>query len=91
MASVSGPRASDQALGTASDRPGRLRWRLPWSLTVPVVLLLLLRLPSLFEPHWYTDEAGYANTAWLMMHGKVLYLSVWNNKPPSCSGSTSSP
>ena len=52
------------------------------SLTVPLLLLLLLRLPSLFEPHWYTDEAGYATTAWLTTHGKVLYLTVWNNKPP---------
>jgi 4-amino-4-deoxy-L-arabinose transferase-like glycosyltransferase len=49
---------------------------------VPLLLLLFLRLPSLFEPHWYTDEAGYATTAWLMTHGKVLYLTVWNNKPP---------
>lgn len=45
-------------------------------------LFALLRLPSLFEPHWYTDEAGYANTAFLSTHGKVLYLTVWNNKPP---------
>jgi len=51
-------------------------------LTVPLVLFLLLRLPSFFEPHWYTDEAGYATTAWLTTHGKVLYLTVWNNKPP---------
>ncbi len=72
--------------GAVAKRDGRAsgpsRWVPPWSLTVPVVLLLLLRLPSLFEPHWYTDEAGYANTAWLMTHGKVLYLTVWNNKPP---------
>jgi 4-amino-4-deoxy-L-arabinose transferase-like glycosyltransferase len=47
-----------------------------------LVLLLVLRLPTLFEPHWYTDEAGYATTAWLMAHGKVLYLTTWNNKPP---------
>ncbi len=54
-------------------------WR---SLTVPVVILLVLRLPTLFEPHWYTDEAGYANVAYQMAHGKVLYLTTWNNKPP---------
>lgn len=52
------------------------------SLTVPLALLLVLRLPSLFEPHWYTDEAGYATTAWMMAHGKVLFLTAWNNKPP---------
>jgi 4-amino-4-deoxy-L-arabinose transferase-like glycosyltransferase len=52
------------------------------SLTVPLLLLLVLRLPSLYEPHWYTDEAGYANVAWQMAHGKVLFLTTWNNKPP---------
>jgi 4-amino-4-deoxy-L-arabinose transferase-like glycosyltransferase len=52
------------------------------SLTVPVVLLLVLRLPSLFEPNWYTDEAGYANVAFQMAHGKILFLTTWNNKPP---------
>ncbi len=57
-------------------------WAARRSLTVPLVLLLLLRLPSLFEPHWYSDEAGYATTAWLMAHGKVLFLTTWNNKPP---------
>jgi hypothetical protein len=51
-------------------------------LTVPLLLLLVLRLPSLFEPHWYSDEAGYATTAWMTTHGKVLYLTAWNNKPP---------
>jgi 4-amino-4-deoxy-L-arabinose transferase-like glycosyltransferase len=60
----------------------RSRWRRWRSLTVPLTLLLVLRLPSLFEPHWYTDEAGYATVAWLMMHGKVLFLTTWNNKPP---------
>ncbi|MGH7757941.1 MAG: ArnT family glycosyltransferase [Candidatus Dormibacteria bacterium] len=55
---------------------------MPPSLILPLAFLVLLRLPSLFEPHWYTDEAGYANTAYLMAHGKVLYLTVWNNKPP---------
>lgn len=57
-------------------------WARARSLTVPLVLLLVLRVPSLFEPHWYTDESGYATTAWMMSHGKVLFLTVWNNKPP---------
>ena len=51
-------------------------------LLAALALFLLLRLPSWFEPHWYTDEAGYANTAHLAAHGRVLYLTVWNNKPP---------
>ncbi|HVB14256.1 MAG TPA: glycosyltransferase family 39 protein [Candidatus Dormibacteraeota bacterium] len=60
----------------------RSRWVAARSLSVPLVLLLVLRLPSLFEPHWYTDEAGYTNVAWQMAHGKVLFLTTWNNKPP---------
>ncbi len=50
--------------------------------TSPFVLYVALRLPSLWEPHWYSDEAGYATTAWLSTHGLVLYQGVWNNKPP---------
>ncbi|MGC2192737.1 MAG: glycosyltransferase family 39 protein [Candidatus Dormiibacterota bacterium] len=65
-----------------ADRPARRRWLRARSLTVPLLLLLVLRLPSLYEPHWYTDEAGYANVAWQMAHGKVLFLTTWNNKPP---------
>jgi hypothetical protein len=76
---------SDQA-AAAQAGPEVTRTGWDWaslrSLTVPLVLMLALRLPSLFEPHWYTDEAGYATTAWLTTHGKVLYLTVWNNKPP---------
>jgi 4-amino-4-deoxy-L-arabinose transferase-like glycosyltransferase len=43
---------------------------------------LLGRLPSFFEPHWYTDEAGYTATAQGILNGKLLYASIWNNKPP---------
>jgi 4-amino-4-deoxy-L-arabinose transferase-like glycosyltransferase len=42
----------------------------------------VLRIPSFFEPHWYTDEAGYVATARSMLQGKVLYTQIWNNKPP---------
>ena len=73
------PRVSQ---GTSPSPRSRSHWVAIRSLTVPVVLLLVLRLPSLFEPHWYTDEAGYANVAYQMAHGKVLFLTTWNNKPP---------
>jgi len=46
------------------------------------LLYTLLRIPSFFEPHWYTDEAGYATTAREMLRGKLLYVDIWNNKPP---------
>jgi hypothetical protein len=73
---------SDQAAAAWKAAEKGLEWAASRSLTVPLVLLLVLRLPSLFEPHWYNDEAGYATTAWLMAHGKVLFLTTWNNKPP---------
>ena len=44
--------------------------------------MLLGRLPAFFEPHWYTDEAGYTTTAQGLLDGKVLYAGIWNNKPP---------
>jgi 4-amino-4-deoxy-L-arabinose transferase-like glycosyltransferase len=44
--------------------------------------LAILRLPSLMEPHWYTDEAGYVNVARELLVGKILYSQTWNNKPP---------
>ena len=53
-----------------------------WTLLLGAVLFTLLRLPSFFEPHWYTDEAGYLTTARGMVDGQLLYVQVWNNKPP---------
>jgi 4-amino-4-deoxy-L-arabinose transferase-like glycosyltransferase len=50
---------------------------------VPGLLtLVVLRLPSLMEPHWYTDEAGYVNVARSLLNGRILYSQTWNNKPP---------
>ncbi len=55
--------------------------RRPWLL--PAVLVYsLCRLPSFFEPHWYTDEAGYTITARTLLHGAPLYSQAWTNKPP---------
>jgi hypothetical protein len=65
-----------RGLGFALSGPGRA------PLLLVLALYVLLRVPSWFEPHWYTDEAGYATTAWLSTHGQSLYLTVWNNKPP---------
>ena len=47
-----------------------------------LIALAILRLPSLMEPHWYTDEAGYLNVARELLNGKILYSQTWNNKPP---------
>ena len=56
--------------------------RVPRTAVPGLVTLAVLRLPSLMEPHWYTDEAGYVNVARSLLNGKVLYSETWNNKPP---------
>jgi hypothetical protein len=46
------------------------------------VVLVALRLPSLFEPAWSADEGAYADIGRSLDHGSVLYRDVWDNKPP---------
>jgi hypothetical protein len=53
------------------------RWTLP-----AFGLFAILRIPSFLEPHWYTDEGGYATAARSLLNGRVLYSQIWNNKPP---------
>jgi 4-amino-4-deoxy-L-arabinose transferase-like glycosyltransferase len=56
---------------------------LPWTWLTPGLLVYTIcRIPSFFEPHWYTDEAGYATTARAVLRGAPLYLQAWTNKPP---------
>jgi len=45
-------------------------------------LFVLCRIPSFYEPHWYTDEAGYATVARMVLQGLHLYSQAWTNKPP---------
>lgn len=63
----------------ANETAGARYWR---TMLAGAVLFAVLRIPSFFEPHWYTDEAGYETTARGLLEGKVLYSQVWNNKPP---------
>ena len=67
-----------------SEIPARMKRNL--HIILPVALYLLLRIPSLVEPQWYQDEAGYASTAWLTHLGYGLYVGAWNNKPPLLIG-----
>jgi dolichyl-phosphate-mannose-protein mannosyltransferase len=60
---------------TASVR--QLAWLAPG-----LLVYALCRVPSFFEPHWYTDEAGYATTARMLLRGLPLYSQAWTNKPP---------
>jgi 4-amino-4-deoxy-L-arabinose transferase-like glycosyltransferase len=69
---------------TVSEVPARTKRNL--HIILPIALYVLLRIPSLIEPQWYQDEAGYASTAWLTHLGYGLYVDAWNNKPPLLFG-----
>lgn len=44
--------------------------------------LILLRLPSLWEPYWYGDEGIYLAIGQGLRQGQVLYGEIHDNKPP---------
>ena len=48
---------------------------------IGILLFILLRTPSLFEPHWYSDEGIYAAVAQEISLGETLYEDIWDNKP----------
>ncbi|MCL2110277.1 glycosyltransferase family 39 protein [Microgenomates group bacterium] len=52
------------------------------SLLILLVLLILLRLPSLFEPYWYGDEGIYLSIGQALSRGWVLYRDIFDHKPP---------
>ena len=47
------------------------------------VLFIFLRLPSLFEPNWYGDEAIYLVLGQAVRKGLTLYSQIHDNKPPT--------
>ena len=47
-----------------------------------IFVLILFRIPSLFEPTWYGDEGVYAAVGNDINQGKVLYSETWDNKTP---------
>jgi len=49
---------------------------------LPILILVLLRVPSLFESYWYGDEGIYAAVATELSRGKELYSQTWDHKPP---------
>ena len=49
---------------------------------IPYVLSIILRIPSFFEPHWYTDTGIYSAIAEALNHNRVLYKTIIDNKPP---------
>lgn len=47
-----------------------------------LVLVVLLRLPSLVDPKYYLDEGVYASVAYEIGQGGTLYQTTWDLKPP---------
>ncbi len=47
-----------------------------------LITFIFLRMPSLWEPAWYGDEAIYQVIGMALNEGRVLYLDIWDNKPP---------
>lgn len=45
-------------------------------------LVLLLRLPTFFEPYYDGDEGVYYILGQMMQRGAVLYRDIWDNKTP---------
>ncbi len=51
-------------------------------LIIITALVVGLRLPSLFEPYWYGDEAIYLTIGQAIDRGVPLYSGIHDNKPP---------
>ena len=53
-----------------------------WYLLSILTGFFLLRLPSLIEPNWYGDEGIYQCIGQAIHAGRLLYVQIWDNKPP---------
>ncbi len=58
------------------------QYRDAWFLLFICTVFVLLRIPSLIEPHWYGDEGIYQVIGRALLSGKTLYKDIWDNKPP---------
>src|SRR5258706_5530320 len=54
----------------------------PKWLFVVLLLVVLFRIPTLFEPYSYGDETIYLTLGEGMRHGLTLYKDIHDNKPP---------
>ncbi len=55
---------------------------LPHWLTILLAIVLILRIPSFFEPYSYGDEMIYLTLGEAIRRGVPLYKSIHDNKPP---------
>ncbi|MBU0976044.1 MAG: hypothetical protein ABIE03_04945 [Patescibacteria group bacterium] len=51
-------------------------------LGIIILLLILLRTPALFEPHWDPSEGNFSALAYQLQLGKDLYKDLWTSLPP---------
>lgn len=47
-----------------------------------ILLVMVLRIPTLFEPYWYGDEAIYLTLGEGLRQGLVWYRDLFDHKPP---------
>lgn len=45
------------------------------------LIFFILRIPSLFEPHWYVDEGIYSSISYGMSQGQLFYRDIYDHKP----------
>lgn len=50
-------------------------------LLLTILAFILLRIPSLFEPHWYVDEGMYATGGMVINQGGLIYRDFYDHKP----------
>ncbi len=51
-------------------------------LFIILIITFVVRLPSLFEPLWYGDEAIYLTIGQKLLHGGLLYVDIFDHKTP---------
>jgi len=52
------------------------------ALIIVLFLVLIVRVPNLFEPYWYGDEGIYLTIGHAMKNGFVLYKDIIDHKTP---------
>lgn len=56
--------------------------QIPKWLAILLGIIIVLRIPSLFEPFYYGDETIYLTLGNGIKKGLVLYQQIYDNKPP---------
>jgi hypothetical protein len=58
-------------------------WPVPWRVRLALLAgVVAIRLPSLTEPRWYSDDGFFTAVAFAMSKGLRLYAGVFDNSPP---------